>query len=254
MANGIVAFSKELAQQLVESVEQFPVDFDLAWVWMGYSRRDVAVRKLKHFKDGVHFHQTVEMVERVQGGGRRLIRYRLTIDCFKSLAMMAQTEQGDQVREYFLECERIAKAAAPKSDAMSTLEVMANSIALLRHHESRISLIEQHNQLLIEQNQYLHQQVALLKASTEAIELETEANAVELERYRNGHGRYYSVVAWCNLHGYELSLPQCNVMGRKASAMCRIQGIVPQPINDPRFGTVNSYPDRVLEELDWEAL
>jgi hypothetical protein len=49
MANGIIAFSQELAQQLVESHEQFPVDFDLAWVWMGYARRDAAVRKLKHF-------------------------------------------------------------------------------------------------------------------------------------------------------------------------------------------------------------
>jgi phage anti-repressor protein len=251
MANGIVAFSKEIAQQLAESDEQFPVDFDLAWVWMGHTRRDNAVRKLKHFKDGVHFLKVEEMVERAQGGGRRLIRYSLTIDCFKSLAMMAQTEQGDQVREYFLECERKVKQ---QQQPMSQLELAVFSAQKLLEQETRINAIEVQNQLLIEQNQYLHQQVALLKASTEAIELETEANAVELERYRNGHGRYYSIVAWCNLHGYELSLPQCNVMGRKASAMCRIQGIVPQPINDPRFGTVNSYPDRILEELDWEAL
>jgi phage anti-repressor protein len=243
MANGIMAFSKELAQQLAESADQFPVDFDLAWVWMGYTRRDNAARKLKHFKDGVHLLKVEEKT-----AGRSVQRFWLTIDCFKSLAMMAQTEQGDQVREYFLECERKVKQ---QQQPMSQLELVVFSAQKLLEQETRINAIEVQNQLLIEQNQSLNQQVALLKASTEAIELETEANAVELERYRNGHGRYYSIAAWCNLHGYRLSLPQCNVMGRKASAMCRIEGIVPQPIKDPRFGTVNSYPDRILEELDW---
>jgi phage anti-repressor protein len=252
MATSIVAFSQELAQQLADSTEQFPVDFDLAWGWMGYTRRDNAARKLKHFKESNHFLKVEEVVERGQGGGSARYRYWLTIDCFKSLAMMAQTEQGDQVREYFLECERIAKSKEQKP--MSQLELAVFSAQKLLEQETRLTAIEIQNQLLIEQNQYLSQQVKLLKSSTEALELETEANAVELQRYRNGHGRYYSIVAWCNLHGYTLSLQECNSMGRKASAMCRIQDIVPQPVNDPRFGTVNSYPDRVLEELDWEAL
>jgi phage anti-repressor protein len=247
MANNIVTFSADLAQQLHDSTEQFPVDFDLAWQWMGYSRRDSALRKLKHFKEGNHFHKVVE-----KSTGRGFWRFWLTVDCFKSLSMMSQTEQGDQVREYFLDCERIAKSKEQRP--MSQLELAVFSAQKLLEQETRLTAIEIQNQLLIEQNQYLSQQVKLLKSSTEALELETEANAVELQRYRNGHGRYYSIVAWCNLHGYTLSLQECNSMGRKASAMCRIQDIVPQPVNDPRFGTVNSYPDRVLEELDWEAL
>ncbi|MBX9257305.1 hypothetical protein H1Q63_25855 [Desmonostoc muscorum CCALA 125] len=36
----------------------------------------------------------------------------LSVDCFKLLAMLAETEQGDKVRLYFLECERIAKMAS----------------------------------------------------------------------------------------------------------------------------------------------
>jgi phage anti-repressor protein len=249
MATNILAFSQDLAQQLIESEEQFPVDFDLAWVWMGYSRRNNALRRLKHFKEG----KDLLKVEQ-KTAGRTIQRFWLTIDCFKSMAMMAQTEQGDQVREYFLDCERIAKQITPKNDTMSMLETMARSIAVLQEHESRLCEVEVQNKLLVQQNQLLVEQVKLLKSSTEALELETEANAVELQRYKNGHGRYYSIVAWCNLHGYTLSLQECNSMGRKASAMCRIQDIVPQPVNDPRFGTVNSYPDRVLEELDWEAL
>lgn len=39
-------FSIELAKSLVESTEQFPVDFDVAWEWLGYSRKDSAKRVL----------------------------------------------------------------------------------------------------------------------------------------------------------------------------------------------------------------
>jgi hypothetical protein len=106
--------------------------------------------------------------------------------------------------------------------------------------------------LLVEQNQYLQVQVKLLTSAQEALELETEANAAELDRYRNGHGRYYTIAAWCNLHGYTLSSQQMNLMGRKAGAMCRTQNIIPQPVGDTRWGTVGSYPDRILEELNFE--
>lgn len=250
MANSIVPFSKELAQQLIDSGDRFPVDFDLAWVWLGYKRRFDAERKmLKHF--GLNADYASDGASTPSTGGKSVEKYRLSVDAFKMMGMMAGTEKGREVREYFLECERIAKASQPKSDAMTTLEVMANSIALLQQHESRLSLIEQQNQLLIEENQYLKQQVALLTLSQEAIELETEANAVELQRYKNGHGRYYTIAAWCNLHGYCKSLQEMNTIGRKASAMCRIQEIVPQPVQDPRWGVVNSYPDRILEELDF---
>jgi phage anti-repressor protein len=253
MANGIVTFSADLAQQLHDSAEQFPVDFDLAWQWAGYSRRERALSKLKkHFDLDQDF---APIYCKTAQGGRPGASAKLTVDCFKEFCMMAGTEQGKNVRRYFLECERIAKTAQPpKNDNMSMLEAMARSIAVLQEHESRLVSVEVQNKLLMEQNSLLVEQVKLLKSSTEALELETEANAVELQRYKNGHGRYYSIVAWCNLHGYTLSLQECNSMGRKASAMCRIQDIVPQPVNDPRFGTVNSYPDRVLEELDWEAL
>jgi hypothetical protein len=39
------------------------------------------------------------------------------------------------------------------------------------------------------------------------------------------------------------------LLGRKASAMCKQKGIRPEPVNDPRWGTVNTYPDSILMEL-----
>lgn len=52
------------------------------------------------------------------GRGRPEARYWFTLDAAKHIAMMANTEKGFQVREYFLECERRAMAspvpAAPR--------------------------------------------------------------------------------------------------------------------------------------------
>jgi hypothetical protein len=244
MATGIISFSAELAQQLMESADGFPVDFELAWVWLGYATKASAKRSLKCFKLGRDFNKVVE-----KSTGRDVERFWLTVDCFKSMGMMAQTDQGDQVREYFLDCERKAKIAhAP----MSMAELAVYSAQKLLEHESRIALVEQQNALLVEQNQYLNTQVTLLQSSQEALELETDANAAELNRYRNGHGRYYTVAAWCNLHGHMMSLQSMNTQGRKASAICRIQNIVPQPVSDPRWGTVQSYPDTILMEMNWD--
>lgn len=250
MTTDIIPFSQDLAQQLVESSEGFPVDFDLAWQWSGYNSKAKGLRALKlYFLEGEDF---LPSGQKVSTGGRPSAEILLTVDCFKELAMVSKSEQGKAVRKYFIECERLAQSAHPKSDALSMIEVMQNSLQLLSQHESRLMLIEQQNILLVESNQYLKQQVALLESSQEALELETDANAAELNRYRNGHGRYYTIAAWCNLYGYSFSLPEMGNQGRKASAMCRIQNIIPQPVSDPRWGIVQSYPDTILMEMIWD--
>lgn len=104
----LVPFTQELAQQFYESEEQFPINFDDAYQWLGYSRKDVAKRNLQRFKKGCDF-STSEWKKGQRGRSSELIK--LSCDCFKLLGMMAETEEGDKIRGYFLECERIAKAA-----------------------------------------------------------------------------------------------------------------------------------------------
>lgn len=45
-------------------------------------------------------------------GGHNRSAYHLTVDAAKHIAMMSGTDKGFQVREYFIECERRAQAAA----------------------------------------------------------------------------------------------------------------------------------------------
>jgi anti-repressor protein len=102
-------FSMHTASALLDSQDCYPVDFDLAWEWLGYSRKDNAKTSLfgANFEEGIDF-----LIEKELGTlavPRPCGKIWLTVDCLKSWAMMAGTEQGKKVRNYFLECERIAK-------------------------------------------------------------------------------------------------------------------------------------------------
>lgn len=101
-------FNIELAQELLDSSDAFPVPLDRAWTWLGYSRKDKAVDTLKsYFEEGVDF-----STDRGKSptGGRPSDSYHLTTNCLKEFGMIAKTEKGKLIRKYFLECERLAKA------------------------------------------------------------------------------------------------------------------------------------------------
>jgi len=115
MAIDIVPFSQSIAQSLVDSGELFPVDFELAWQWLGYSSKQACRKKLtRNFDAGTDYLSKWMSVAHSNGlTASRTEQIFLTIDCFKSLGMMAGTEQGKVIRKYFLECERIVKEVIP---------------------------------------------------------------------------------------------------------------------------------------------
>jgi anti-repressor protein len=118
---------------LFESKEPFPVDLDLAWVWIGYAQKKNAVETLESvFEEGIDFSQLslerkpnsistsspqwekMTPKERAayasaKGIAAKKQKIFLTVDCFKQLGMMAQTPQGKQIRRYFLDCEKRLK-------------------------------------------------------------------------------------------------------------------------------------------------
>jgi anti-repressor protein len=109
-------FSQELALSLIQSAKPFPIDFDEGWQWLGYSSKHKAKEKLKrNFEEKIDFEVFTHLGENPTHRGVRVGRPAekifLSIDCFKSLGMMAGTSKGKEVRSYFLKCERIAKQA-----------------------------------------------------------------------------------------------------------------------------------------------
>jgi anti-repressor protein len=108
-----IAFSQELAQEYINSNDLFPVDFDNAWQWLGYSTKQKAKTKLENNFDKDLDYNVNQTVKVQNEGGRTVSRpydaIFLTIDCFKSLAMMAGTSQVNKSDFTFLSVKRSLK-------------------------------------------------------------------------------------------------------------------------------------------------
>jgi phage anti-repressor protein len=118
----ITNFTQENALTLLNSDEDFPVDFELAWKWLNFSRKDNAKESLLRceFEAGKDFlllrsepeqnEVEGEMPKKGRRKGEQMENIWLTTECFKSWGMMATGGKGREVRKYFLECERSLKA------------------------------------------------------------------------------------------------------------------------------------------------
>jgi len=121
-------------QGIAQSQEMFPVDFEQAREWIGYSTKGNGKRKLikAGFIEGVDyvtrtgvFIQNDKKPPECDKSGRPEEAIYLTVDCFKQFCMMAQTARGREVRLHYLEIERKFKAAqvilttSPNHDALS---------------------------------------------------------------------------------------------------------------------------------------
>lgn len=119
-----------------KSHQKFSVNFDEAWRWIGYSIKQKAYNKLTTNSEEVDY-TLLQMVKRVEGnrggGSVHFGSIMLTIDAFKSLAMMAGTERGKEVRRYFFECERIAK---------KTVEVISAQTQNIERTKLELQLIQ----------------------------------------------------------------------------------------------------------------
>ncbi|BAZ39439.1 KilA-N domain family protein [Calothrix sp. NIES-4101] len=123
----IVPFSKEKAIEFLSSLDDFPIDFDEAWSWLGYSTKQKAENKLRrNFEEGLDF---LTKGLKSSSGGRPGQLVVLSIDCFKSLGMMAGTSQGKRIRKYFLDCERESRIEITPTPSLPAPDLISSAIA-----------------------------------------------------------------------------------------------------------------------------
>jgi hypothetical protein len=95
----------------------FVVDLDSIWGWLGFTQKISAIRVLeKHFKldidyktalqfDKADFNEKEENIK--QNGGQNKQTILLTIKCFKSLCLKAQTKKAGEIHEYYMKMEEV---------------------------------------------------------------------------------------------------------------------------------------------------
>ncbi len=157
-------FSIELAKQLVESYEQFSVDFDLLWQWCGYSRKQKAKDMLiKNFEKHFDFEITQSGELRPQGGYSNREIIKLTTDCAKEFGMLAQTENGKLVRKYFIAAEKELREYKQQQKQLSPIDMcfqLAQSVMYsaqsIKDLDRRVTVIEQYREEAIEKLENSH--------------------------------------------------------------------------------------------------
>jgi hypothetical protein len=96
----------------------FVIDLDNIWKWLGFCQKVKAVLLLeKHFKLDIDYinSTTLPLGKAVfkheenikQNGGQNIKKIFLTIKCFKSLCLKAQTKKASEIHEYYMKMEEI---------------------------------------------------------------------------------------------------------------------------------------------------
>lgn len=92
-----------------DSKKDFVIDLDDIWRWLGFSRKDACKRILEqnftYDIDYILLHTDKEQSEKRGGHNKEMIM--LTVDTFKMLCILSQTEKAKQVKNYYIKLEEI---------------------------------------------------------------------------------------------------------------------------------------------------
>ena len=126
--------------------DEFIIELDKVWKWVGFSRIDSAKRVLeKNFKINQDYKIALHnLVERKNEGGYNKETVLMTIDTFKNFCMIANTDKAKSIRNYYIKMEKLVT---------ETFETEMNEIRLQLQekdsqlHEKDKKLIENRQQL-----------------------------------------------------------------------------------------------------------
>ena len=153
--------------------------------------------------------------------------YAISIDFAKHITMMARTEKAHDYRNYFLECERIAKEAKVPLTQGQLLVQMAIAYEA---HERRLLEMEAQKQTVAEHSE----SIKAIEAKQKAIEMSS---------------RHFAIMAYANLIGVSVDLTTASKLGKRCAARSRERNLPIGRVRNPRFGFVGTYVEEILEEV-----
>lgn len=156
----------------------FVVNLDDVWEWLGFTQKVSAIRVLeKHFKLDIDYKTALQfgkavfdMTETIkQNGGQNKQTIMLTIKCFKSLCLKAQTKKASEIHEYYMKLEEVLQETLEEetTELKLQLEQKENIILEIKH------TVEQEKQTLL-QNTKKEKQKAVEQAIIIQFPLNTE--------------------------------------------------------------------------------
>lgn len=201
------------------------------------------------FVDGVDYVVTVSKT-----GIRKNVTqkdYFITLDMAKELSMVERNAKGKQARQYFIQCERVAKS--PNNNPMLVASTMnSDQLALLMGEVKRREAVQRERDEAIRTK-------ACISSSREAsvmAKLGHTKREVEALKEQLGVGTKHKSVKGAGLEQFYIDesgnrRQTANRLKKLALAMGVAGDII--DIEDPNYGTVKAYPVSVIERFKLEV-
>lgn len=88
--------------------DEFIIDLDNIWKWLGFARKDPAKRVInKTLMRGRDYNIVLRQPVENPNGGRPNEQIMMTIDGFKKLALKSNTKKADTIHEYYMKLEKV---------------------------------------------------------------------------------------------------------------------------------------------------
>lgn len=123
---------------------QYVVDLDSIWEWLGLARKDVAKRTLiKNFIENEDYVVLHPYAERVNGGQNKE-QIMLNVETFKAFCMLANTEKGKRTRRYYAKMESVFFKYMEEKHRITVLTLEENE----RYNMEKNLKLETHTKLI----------------------------------------------------------------------------------------------------------
>lgn len=184
-------------------------------------------------------------------GGRPSKEYFLALDMAKELSMVERNAKGKQARQYFIQCERVAKS--PNNNPMLVASTMnSDQLALLMGEVKRREAVQRERDEAIRTKACISSsREASVMAKLGHTKRENEALKEQL-----GVGTKHKSVKGAGLEQFYI-----DESGNRRQTANRLKKIALEmglagdiiDIEDPNYGTVKAYPVSVIERFKLEV-
>lgn len=131
-----------------------------------------------------------------KGGNRRSVEYFITIDMAKEIAMVEHTEVGERVRQYFIDCEKIAQRSIVEQEFIVSHASKKKSELLIMAAEYQRQIEIAEEKALLLENKVAETQTQLTETQTKLEEAKPKVAFVD-ELIANGQDLSMTDVAKC---------------------------------------------------------
>lgn len=216
--------------------------------WLGYTKWQNAEKAIKRAtislkNQGYDIHHNLTEISKVSHradrGDIEILDYEFSRLMCYTVAMNSDPEK-----------EMVALAqgyfAAKTREAELAQQVPQTQIQILAEITRQMVIQEQIQIAQAKEIELIKQQQALEAARIDELAQLTHQHDCEIDRIFNPNGHYFSVIGYARNRGISVGLEAAKEIGRKCSAYCKTSGISIEKLNDPRFGSVGSYPEAVI--------